>query len=528
MHDATQPVTPNPTSGAPPTGAPAPDLTGHTIGDFRIIRRLGQGGMGSVYLAEQRSLKRRVALKFLHPNLAANPKAVSRFRREAEAVARVTHANIVQVYFINAEVAPYFMALEYVEGRNLREYLSRKGRLDLPIALTIMRQVAAALQRAAESEIVHRDIKPENILLTRKGEVKVADFGLSRVLAGEQDLSLTDEGTTMGTPLYMSPEQAQGKSLDARSDIYSFGVTCFHILAGQPPFRGQAAIEVALKHVNEKPPSLTDLRADLPPWLVSLVHRMISKDPAQRPQTGRDVLRELSQATAAGSGENPFAGLVVAPSDETLPLPVVVEPRASSRRRIAVGTLAVLLAGAAGVGLRLMVNARSVPPDRDDHPKLPVVGDQERRLAAAVELYTNPPPKSPDKIRQGAGHCVQLGILYWDQRRYDDAERFFDELGKKPGAPPIYRIVSILGLAVTDSLKDEVDRSNKLFLDARNSAKPVIPPASMPADDAVSLRYWIVTALDRNATRPPVPKELEEMRRELRFRPNMMGGGKAQ
>src|SRR5437588_299090 len=232
MHDATQPVTPPPPNGTAPAAAsstvsasaPAADLTGQTVGDFFILRVIGSGGMGQVYLAEQSSLKRKVALKFLRPELAANPTALGRFRREAEAVARVTHANIVQVYSIGEADGRHFMALEYVEGRNLRDYLARKGPPDLPVVLTVMRQVAAALQRAAESNIVHRDIKPENILLTRKGEVKVADFGLSRDLAGDQDLSLTEEGTTMGTPLYMSPEQAQGHALDARSDIYSFAV----------------------------------------------------------------------------------------------------------------------------------------------------------------------------------------------------------------------------------------------------------------------------------------------------------------
>src|SRR5437588_11533027 len=153
MHDATQPVTPPPPNGTAPAAAsstvsasaPAADLTGQTVGDFFILRVIGSGGMGQVYLAEQRSLKRKVALKFLRPELAANPTALSRFRREAEAVARVTHANIVQVYSINADEPPFFMALEYVEGRNLKEYLSRKGPLDVPVALTIMRQVAAAL-----------------------------------------------------------------------------------------------------------------------------------------------------------------------------------------------------------------------------------------------------------------------------------------------------------------------------------------------------------------------------------------------
>src|SRR5438445_2107879 len=207
-----------PTPGATPPRPGPSDLSGQTFGEFFILRRLGQGGMGQVYLAEQLSLKRKVALKVLLPGLAASPSALQRFKAEAEAVARATHANIVQVYYIGAVDGLPYMALEYVEGKNLREYLAKKGPPELPQVLSIMRQVAAALVRAGELGIIHRDIKPENILLTRKGEVKVADFGLSRCLDGDRpSLNLTQSGTTMGTPLYMSPEQVQGQTLDPRT-----------------------------------------------------------------------------------------------------------------------------------------------------------------------------------------------------------------------------------------------------------------------------------------------------------------------
>src|SRR5207302_5935246 len=159
----------------------------------------------------------------------------------------------------------HLMALEYVEGRNLREFLEKKRTLDILLGLSIMRQVAAALQRAGELGILHRDIKPENILLNRKGEVKVADFGLSRVYAEEQPaVHLTQPGLTMGTPLYMSPEQIQGQPVDPRTDIYSFGVTCYHMLTGQPPFRGQTALELALQHVRTEAAPLKEVRPDLP------------------------------------------------------------------------------------------------------------------------------------------------------------------------------------------------------------------------------------------------------------------------
>src|SRR5437660_2542039 len=204
--------------------AVGPDWSGRNLGDFHLLRRLGQGGMGQVYLAEQISLKRKVAIKIMRPDVAVSATSYQRFRAEAEAVARITHTNIVQVYTFGEEAGLHYMALEYVEGRNLRDYVARKGPPDVPLALSIMRQVAAALQRASELGIVHRDIKPENILLTRRGEVKVADFGLSRCFADDQPaIHLTQPGLTMGTPMYMSPEQIQGHPVDPRTDIYSFG-----------------------------------------------------------------------------------------------------------------------------------------------------------------------------------------------------------------------------------------------------------------------------------------------------------------
>ncbi len=167
-------------SSTPPPASNEVDWTGKVLGEFRILHRLGRGGMGEVYLAEQTSLKRKVALKLLNPELASNARSLQRFKAEAENVARATHANIVQIYTIGHVDDVNYLALEFVEGRNLREFLEKKGTPELALGLHIMMQVAAALQRASELGIIHRDIKPENILLTKKGEVKVTDFGLSR------------------------------------------------------------------------------------------------------------------------------------------------------------------------------------------------------------------------------------------------------------------------------------------------------------------------------------------------------------
>src|SRR5437899_7233421 len=228
MPDPADPADATRASDAPVPPPDAADLTGRTVGDFLVLRKLGAGGMGQVYLARQLTLKRDVALKFLRADLNANPTARKRFQTEAEAVARLNHANIVHIYEIREQCGLWYMALEFVEGRNLRDHIERKGPPELPIALSVIRQVCLALQKAHEQGIVHRDIKPENILVTRKVEVKVTDFGLSRFFAEGEALNITQSGVTVGTPLYLSPEQAQRQAVDHRSDIYSFGVRCYH------------------------------------------------------------------------------------------------------------------------------------------------------------------------------------------------------------------------------------------------------------------------------------------------------------
>ncbi|MBW3540812.1 MAG: protein kinase, partial [Planctomycetes bacterium] len=241
-----------------PDARPAGSLVERTLGDFRLLRKLGSGGMAEVYLAEQTTLGRKVAVKVLRPELLQNTGSVmlARFEREAKAAAALAHPNIVQVYVIGQEDSLHYIAQEYVQGMNLREYLRRKGPPDAGVAVHLMRQVAAALEKAGEAGVVHRDIKPENILITSKGRVKVADFGLAQLTRPGEHVSLTQPNVTMGTPLYMSPEQVGGKPLDQRSDLYSLGVTFYHLLTGHTPFRGETALTVAVQHLNEEPPPL--------------------------------------------------------------------------------------------------------------------------------------------------------------------------------------------------------------------------------------------------------------------------------
>jgi eukaryotic-like serine/threonine-protein kinase len=269
------------------------DLSGRQLGDYQLLRRLGRGAMAEVYLAEQKSLNRQVAVKVLKKELATDDTYVQRFQREARAVGALVHANIVQIHEVGCIDGVYFIAQEYVEGLNLKQWLSRHGTLDLRLGLIIMRQVAAALAKAADQGIIHRDIKPENIMLTSSGEVKVADFGLARMSRVGDPTDLTQVGMTLGTPLYMSPEQVEGKPLDPRSDIYSFGVTCYHVLSGSTPFAGETALNVALQHLKKRAEPLENLRPDLPPALARVVHKMLAKKPADRYQSARELLKEL-------------------------------------------------------------------------------------------------------------------------------------------------------------------------------------------------------------------------------------------
>ena len=295
------------------------------------------------------------------------------------------------------------MVLEYVEGRNLRDYLARKGPPDLAVTLSIIRQVVLALQKAHEEGIVHRDIKPENILVTRKVEVKVTDFGLSRFFAGEaQPLNLTQSGVTLGTPLYMSPEQVQGKPVDHRSDIYSLGVTCYHLLAGEPPFRGATAFDVALKHVQEQPRPLAEMRPDLPADLCGMVHKMMAKNPDDRYQSAREILRDLAkvrdgisvglaQVNGAVSQSQPVALSL----SSTSAVPVSPAPTAPARwGKWVIGGLAAAGALAAGVlvyaGLNPPRESSSTPapattglPDIRSPEKL--VTSRERELVALLD-----------------------------------------------------------------------------------------------------------------------------------------------
>ncbi len=283
-------------------------LIGTRLGDFQVMRKLGRGGMADVYAARQLSLGRDVALKVLRSDFARDKDYVERFRREARAAAKLSHPNIVQVFDVGSAESMHYMAQELVDGENLRETLDRHGAISAEDSVQVLVGVAAALEVASEAGITHRDIKPENIMRSSKGIIKVADFGLARLNAdvAATQANLTQAGLTLGTPRYMSPEQVQGRNVDVRSDLYSLGVTMYHVLAGRPPFEADDPLALALMHLQETPIPLDRARdrkdasghPDLPEWLIAVISRLMNKVPQERFQSPSELLDAVRNETA--------------------------------------------------------------------------------------------------------------------------------------------------------------------------------------------------------------------------------------
>jgi eukaryotic-like serine/threonine-protein kinase len=403
------PTTP-PAPGASPEQGDRPVVL---AGRYRLERRLAQGGMAEVWLATDLSLDRRIALKWLKPSLASDPVVAERFRREAVAVARLTHPNIVAVHDVFAEQGRQAVVMQLVDGKSLRQLLDVQTRLSPELTIHIGTCVAAALDAAHRAGFVHRDVKPGNILVTPDGRVLLTDFGIAKGLDGGDDL--TSDNVMMGTAKYLSPEQVRGRKLDGRADLYSLGLVLYECLAGRVPFIGETDADTALARLQRDPTDLARLRPTLSRGLVDLIHRLLARNPNRRPASGADLRAELLRL----AGE-PLSTLErIEASDNRLP--GQPQLRRSGRR------LDVASAQARGRALAARAIAGEMTPPRPPPPSPGRTG--ERTPEAGGKLRGRPARDMQTRFAPSfVVLCLLLAIgivvalVLWATIRPDDAD----------------------------------------------------------------------------------------------------------
>lgn len=344
-------------------------MVGQTVAHYRVLAPVGTGGMGVVYLAEDTILARKVALKFLSPTVAEAPHSRARFLKEAQAESAVDHPNIATIYEIGEWEQQLFIVMAYYEGDTLRGRLAR-GAMSVDEATAVLRQIAAGLAAAHRAGIVHRDLKPANVMLTRDGQVKILDFGLAKVLSDNEKTAtrMTATGMVVGTIAYMAPEQARGEEVDARADIWAFGVIAYEMFAGQLPFKGENTAAVLLSLLTETPAAIQQLRPDVPDGLAHIVSAALEKQRARRIITADDIVARLSAAQTPSSS-----------ADGAVPPQL---PQRSARRSWTVGVLALALAVVAVLGWYVRMGSRSRSARERALPAVERLVEQEKYLAA--------------------------------------------------------------------------------------------------------------------------------------------------
>ena len=372
------------------------EVAGNTLvdGRYRVLRRIGSGGMADVYCAEDTHLGRQVALKVLHRRFAQDQEFVERFRREAKSAAGLNHPNVVGVFDRGEHEGTYYIAMEFLEGRTLKDIVTAEAPLPQEQVIDLGLQILQAAGFAHSHGVIHRDFKPHNVIVDEAGHAKVTDFGIARAGASE----MTETGSIMGTAQYLSPEQAQGHAVTATSDLYSIGVMLYEMLAGRLPFEGDSAVAVALKHLSEQPAPISQWRPDVHPALEAVVMAALAKDPAHRWQSAEDLAAGLEAARTqieAGSNDGQdtagFAAIPMPVADPTAPTqlggapPAVVDDAERRERRerrwpwYAIGALALALVAA----LAYLILSGVLAADQKEVPR--VTGKQLVEARAIME-----------------------------------------------------------------------------------------------------------------------------------------------
>lgn len=395
---------------------------------YEIEELVGRGGMSSVYRARDRSLGRLVAIKMLHQEYTSDSDQVERFRREARAVAKLAHPNIAVVIDRGEEDGRPYIVFEYVEGGNLKTLIEREAPLPLEKVLRLGIQIARGLEHAHRSGLIHRDVKPHNVLLDAGGQVKLIDFGIARSTEVRPGLTLT--GTVLGSSDYIAPEQAQGRTVEDRTDVYSLAIVLYELLTGKLPFPGGNFVAVAMRHINEEPPSVADQRPDVPARLAALMQQSLLKDPEKRPVMS-EVVQELEQTLLELPGD----------ADTVLNVQAVrvrKAPGALSSWRLRSIFAALLVAAAIGVYLIAFGTGGGSPPSG---------------VATAIHLKAT---TAYDPDGTNGEHNAQAPLAtdnkpgtFWETESYNDAPSL-----DKPGVGLVLdagRAVSLHRITVTTS-----------------------------------------------------------------------------
>jgi eukaryotic-like serine/threonine-protein kinase len=506
----------------PPT--PIALKSGDRLGAYRIERAIGSGGMAEVYYAIHEGLRRPAAIKVLRASLATDDVHLQRFMQEARAAASLIHPNIVQVYDVGQEGEHRYIAQEYIPGTNLRQYLTDNGQMSINVALSVLLQVLAALSKSAAVGIVHRDIKPENIMLTKDGDVKVADYGLARVLLSD-DPQLTRAGTTLGTPMYMSPEQIQEGNVDIRSDLYSLGVTLFHMLAGRPPFTGETPLALAMQHVQAEPPNILELREDLPQTLVQLISKLLAKEPEHRFASPNEVLEVLRSARSTeleaywpdqtvplpGAMNSSLQG----PSAATLMLQSkLMAQRLAARKRLRYVIAAPVCAALAfwlGSLLGELGRAELLDSKEPAFQGIKQLGTVKEQFADALlsndnsserwEAVINFFPKNEsltNRIYTGKA-LLQLAVVYLQKRDFARARSMVDLVLRDEQMPPLLQTLAQLQLAEIEDVENR-PRAKEAAID---QAKSLFKGEKMSNPDRELVGQWA-----ESSTRSPWMRDL--------------------
>ena len=285
------------------------------IGEYEIREKLGEGGMGAVYRGFDTQLRRSVAIKVLLPEYSANREARERFLREARSAASISHDNVVTIHHVGDHFGAAYLVMPLLRGMSLETFFAKKGLPTVPQAIRIAKEIAAGLAAAHKQGLIHRDVKPGNIWLeSPNGRVKILDFGIAKPVGAERKTSLTEAGVVMGTPAFMSPEQARGHAVDFRSDLYSLGAILYRLCSGAPPFARPTVMETLTALVSEDPVPLGERNPTVPPALTALIHRLLARDPACRPDSADAVIKELRQIERGDSDDRKATGLIAAES----------------------------------------------------------------------------------------------------------------------------------------------------------------------------------------------------------------------